>query len=246
MSITGRLRLGAGLQRVPLILQTEAAECGLACLAMVAGAHGLATDLPTLRQRFSLSLKGVTLADLVRMADALQFNSRALRAELDELDQLQLPCILHWDLNHFVVLVSLKRGEAVIHDPARGLRRLKSDELSRHFTGVALELQPAPGFVPAHRAPARHAAPTAGAGERAEAFAGADPGAGAGARGRSCCSALLHAVGGGRRDRQCRPRPAASRWAWASRCWCWSRPRPPRRGPGRCWCFRPRSTCSGW
>ena len=149
MSITGRLRLGAGLQRVPLILQTEAAECGLACLAMVAGAHGLATDLPTLRQRFSLSLKGVTLADLVRMADALQFNSRALRAELDELDQLQLPCILHWDLNHFVVLVSLKRGEAVIHDPARGLRRLKSDELSRHFTGVALELQPAPGFVPA-------------------------------------------------------------------------------------------------
>lgn len=149
MSITGRLRLGAGLQRVPLILQTEAAECGLACLAMVAGAHGLATDLPTLRQRFSLSLKGVTLADLVRMADALQFNSRALRAELDELDQLQLPCILHWDLNHFVVLVSLKRGEAVIHDPARGLRRLKMDELSRHFTGVALELQPAPGFVPA-------------------------------------------------------------------------------------------------
>ena len=149
MSLSGRLRLGAGLHRVPLILQTEAAECGLACLAMVAGAHGLATDLPTLRQRFSLSLKGVTLADLVRMADALQLNSRALRAELDELDQLQLPCVLHWDLNHFVVLVSLRRGEAVIHDPARGLRRLKMDELSRHFTGVALELQPAPGFVPA-------------------------------------------------------------------------------------------------
>jgi ATP-binding cassette, subfamily B, bacterial CvaB/MchF/RaxB len=149
MSLTGRLRLGAGLSRVPLILQTEAAECGLACLAMVAGAHGLGTDLPTLRKRFSLSLKGVTLADLVRMADALEFNSRALRAELDELDQLQLPCILHWDLNHFVVLVSVRRGEAVIHDPARGVRRLKTEELSRHFTGVALELQPAPGFVPA-------------------------------------------------------------------------------------------------
>ena len=149
MSLAGRLRLGTGLNRVPLILQTEAAECGLACLAMVAGAHGLATDLPTLRKRFSLSLKGVTLADLVRMADALEFNSRALRAELDELDQLQLPCILHWDLNHFVVLVSVRRGDAVIHDPARGVRRLKTEELSRHFTGVALELQPAPGFVPA-------------------------------------------------------------------------------------------------
>lgn len=149
MSLAGRLRLGAGLNRVPVILQTEAAECGLACLAMVAGAHGLATDLPTLRERFSLSIKGVTLADLVRMADELRFNSRALRAELDELDQLQLPCILHWDLNHFVVLVALRRGMAVIHDPARGARRLDRDELSRHFTGVALELQPAPGFAPA-------------------------------------------------------------------------------------------------
>jgi ATP-binding cassette subfamily B protein RaxB len=134
---------------VPLLLQTEAAECGLACLAMVAGAHGLDTDLATLRQRFSLSLRGVTLADLVRMADGLQLNSRALRAELDELPQLQTPCILHWDLNHFVVLVSLKRGVALIHDPARGARRLPLAELSSHFTGVALELAPAPGFVPA-------------------------------------------------------------------------------------------------
>jgi ATP-binding cassette, subfamily B, bacterial CvaB/MchF/RaxB len=108
---------------VPVILQTEAAECGLACLAMVASAHGLRTDLPTLRQRFSLSLKGVTMADLVRMADALQLQSRALRAELDDLPQLQLPCVLHWDMNHFVVLVGGARGVATIHDPARGVRR---------------------------------------------------------------------------------------------------------------------------
>lgn len=145
----GGLRLGGGASRVPVILQTEAAECGLACLAMVAGAFGLDTDLPTLRQRFSVSLKGVTLADLVRMADELQLNSRALRAELDELGQLQRPCILHWDLNHFVVLVALRRGEALIHDPARGARWLKLEEVSRRFTGVALELQPAPGFQPA-------------------------------------------------------------------------------------------------
>jgi ATP-binding cassette, subfamily B, bacterial CvaB/MchF/RaxB len=147
--VAGGLRFGARGRAVPLLLQTEAAECGLACLAMVAGAHGLDTDLATLRQRFSLSLRGVTLADLVRMADGLHLNSRALRAELDELSQLQLPCILHWDLNHFVVLVSLKRGVALVHDPARGARRLSLSELSAHFTGVALELQPAPGFVPA-------------------------------------------------------------------------------------------------
>ncbi len=144
----GALRLGGRGHRVPLILQTEAAECGLACLAMVASAHGYRTDLPTLRRRFSLSAKGVALGDLVRMADALQLHSRALRAELDDLSQLQTPCILHWDLNHFVVLVSMRRGVALIHDPAHGMRRLRRDELSRHFTGVALELQPAPGFAP--------------------------------------------------------------------------------------------------
>ena len=144
------LHLGAGRRRrVPVVLQAEAAECGLACLAMVAGAHGLDIDLPTLRQRFSLSLKGVTLADMVRMADALQFNSRALRAEPDELAHVQLPCILHWDLNHFVVLVRLKGDEAEIHDPGRGLQRVKLAALSRHFSGVLLELQPAPGFKPA-------------------------------------------------------------------------------------------------
>ena len=149
MAGTADLLLGLSRTKVPLILQTEAAECGLACLAMVAGAHGLSTDLPTLRQRFSLSLKGATLAELVRMAEALQLNSRALRAELDELPQLQLPCVLHWDMNHFVVLVAVKGQELLIHDPAHGARRMRMDEFSRHFTGVALELQPATGFMPA-------------------------------------------------------------------------------------------------
>ncbi len=142
------LRLGLGLQRLPLILQTEAAECGLACLAMVAASHGLRTDLPTLRQRFSLSLKGVTMADLVRMAGALQLSARPLRAELEHLHQLQLPCILHWDLNHFVVLKSVGRGSVEIHDPARGAQRMKLAEVSRHFTGVVLELSPAADFRP--------------------------------------------------------------------------------------------------
>jgi ATP-binding cassette subfamily B protein RaxB len=139
---------GLGNRRVPMVLQTEAAECGLACLAMVIAAHGHDTDLPSLRSRFSLSLKGASMADLVRMAGDLQFNPRALRAELEHLPQLALPCILHWDLNHFVVLVSVKRGVAVIHDPARGVRRLKLDEVSRHFTGVVLEVVPAAGFTP--------------------------------------------------------------------------------------------------
>jgi ATP-binding cassette, subfamily B, bacterial CvaB/MchF/RaxB len=142
------LRLGLGADSLPMLLQTEAAECGLACLAMVASHHGHRCDLPSLRQRFSLSLKGATLADLVRMASQLQLNARALRAEMEHLPDLQLPCVLHWDLNHFVVLKQVRRGVAVIHDPARGVRRMPLAELSRHFTGVVLELSPQADFRP--------------------------------------------------------------------------------------------------
>ena len=142
------IRLGRSTRRLPMILQTEAAECGLACIAMVAAHHGARSDLPALRQRHSVSLKGATMADLVRLAGQLMLNSRALRAELEHLPALVTPCVLHWDLNHFVVLKEVTRGIAVIHDPARGVRRLTLAEVSRHFTGIALELTPQAEFKP--------------------------------------------------------------------------------------------------
>ena len=140
------LRFGG--RRLPAILQTEAAECGLACLAMIAGHLGHRVDMPTLRRRFSLSLKGATMADLVRIAGQLHLNPRALRAEMDHLPQLVMPCVLHWDLNHFVVLKEVRGGVAVIHDPARGVRRLPLAEVSKHFTGIVLELTPLAEFKP--------------------------------------------------------------------------------------------------
>lgn len=147
-----RLNLGWG-RRLPSILQTEAAECGLACLAMIAGYHGLFTDLSDLRRRFGMTQKGATLVDLMRVADALGFASRPLRLELSEVSQLTLPCIIHWDLNHFVVLAAVKGNSFTIHDPAGGVRRLPREEFSRHFTGVALELTPTAAFTPANAAP---------------------------------------------------------------------------------------------
>ncbi len=141
-------RGGLGLSRLPMVLQTEAAECGLACLAMVSAFHGHRIDLATLRQRFSVSLKGMTMADLVRIGAGLQLQARPLRAEMNHLGQLRTPCILHWDLNHFVVLASVGRDHAVIHDPARGVRKIVLAELSRHFTGIVLELTPAIDFKP--------------------------------------------------------------------------------------------------
>ncbi len=135
------------------LLQTESSECGLACLAMVASHFGYHTDLADLRRQFSISLKGATLAQLMRHASSMQLNSRPLRLELDELDQLALPCVLHWNLNHFVVLKAVRkdwRGKVtlVLLDPAVGERRMPVEEASAHFTGVALELAPSPSFKP--------------------------------------------------------------------------------------------------
>ncbi|MBU9520319.1 peptidase domain-containing ABC transporter [Burkholderia multivorans] len=133
-------------RRLPVMLQTQAAECGLVCVGMVASYFGHNLDLVSLRRRFTPSLKGATLADVMLIAHRLGLASRALRLELDELSQLRRPCLLHWDMNHFVVLKSVSRGKITIHDPARGRCDVPMSEVSDHFTGVALELLPSPSF----------------------------------------------------------------------------------------------------
>lgn len=130
-----------------MVMQTEAAECGLACLAMVASYYGRRTDLNTLRRRYPVSLKGVTLRGLMQIATQLQLACRPLRFELGHLQQLRLPAILHWDMNHVVVLKSVTRKGVEVHDPASGARRFPLAEASKHLTGVALELSPAEGFI---------------------------------------------------------------------------------------------------
>jgi len=135
-------------RKVPIILQNEAAECGLACIGMIAGYHGYRTDLLSLRQRFAVSLRGLKLAHLMLLADRMGFACRPLRIELEELRELQTPCILHWNMNHFVVLKYTAKNFVVIHDPASGVRRVSHSEISRRFTGVALELTPTPAFTP--------------------------------------------------------------------------------------------------
>lgn len=130
------------------IVQSEAAECGLASVAMVAGAHGMHIGLREMRQRFPLSLKGVRLNHLIAVAQQLGLSGRPLRLDMKDLDKLCLPCILHWDLNHFVVLSHVGRSRVRILDPAMGERALSLIEISSHFTGVALELTPTSDFKP--------------------------------------------------------------------------------------------------
>jgi len=140
--------------KVKLIHQADAAECGLAALAMVAGAYGLNVSLAKLRQRFPLSLKGARLNHMIHIAQQLGFFARPLRLDMEDLGKLKIPCILHWDFNHFVVLSKVKRSKVTILDPASGRREMPFSEFSEHFTGVALELTPGSAFVPEKAVPA--------------------------------------------------------------------------------------------
>jgi ATP-binding cassette, subfamily B, bacterial CvaB/MchF/RaxB len=152
MNAAAGLNFGWG-RRLPMVLQAEAAECGLACLSMISGYHGQHADPTALRRRFGFSLKGATLKDLIGVADRIGLASRPVRVELDELAMLRTPCVLHWDLNHFVVLESVGRTGITVHDPAEGVRKLTFEQASRHVTGVALELTPTGGFEPAAAPP---------------------------------------------------------------------------------------------
>jgi ATP-binding cassette subfamily B protein RaxB len=135
-------------RHLPVTLAAEGAECGLACIAMVAAYHGHDVDLNGLRQRFSLSLSGASLRSLMGFANSLGFATRALRVEIGALNKVRMPAIIHWDLNHFVVLKSVRGDKAVVHDPAVGARTLPLTEVSNHFSGIVVEIIPSPGFQP--------------------------------------------------------------------------------------------------
>lgn len=102
-SLTDQLQRLGKRKYLPVFLQTEAAECGAVCLAMIASYHGHKLDLSGMRRRFPVSsMKGTTLGNLINISHRLGFNSRPLRVELEYLRELQVPCILHWNMNHFV------------------------------------------------------------------------------------------------------------------------------------------------
>lgn len=147
--MTNMLDLGMWKRpRVRLVRQTEIAECGLASLAMVSNYHGLDVDLGTLRRRFAPSLRGAALRSLMGVADRLGLAPRAVKTPLEGLEHLLLPALLHWNMSHYVVLERVQGGKALIHDPDRGTRWMGLDEVSDHFTGVALELRPTESFQP--------------------------------------------------------------------------------------------------
>jgi ATP-binding cassette, subfamily B, bacterial CvaB/MchF/RaxB len=132
--------------RVHLVRQTEIAECGLASLTMVANFHGLDIDLGTMRRRFAPSLRGAALKTLIGLADRIGLTPRAVKLPLEQLGNLHVPAVLHWDMNHYVVLERVKGEKALIHNPDGRSTWMPLEQVSEHFTGVALELRPSDNF----------------------------------------------------------------------------------------------------
>jgi ATP-binding cassette subfamily C protein len=138
-------------RRVRYVPQIEVTECGAASLAMVLGYHGHHAPLAELRQACGVSRSGADALAIVRAARRYGLEAQGARIELDQLDQLPLPAILHWDFDHFLVLERLTATRAFLVDPASGRRAMGRLELGRHFTGIALVLRPTPALAPRRR-----------------------------------------------------------------------------------------------
>lgn len=135
------------MRHLPMIFQSESAECGLACLAMIGGYHGHNLDMKAMRLRFSSAGKGLNLLDLLAIAENLHFNTRAVKVEPETLKHLILPAVLHWDMSHFVVLKRVGRRSITYYDPARGKIDMPISEVGRFLTGVAIQCIPRKEFV---------------------------------------------------------------------------------------------------
>ena len=137
----------SGKRKVPLIMQSEVAECGLACIAMIASYHGFQVNIYPLRNKFSIDTQGINVKHLMEFASEINFSCRAIRCSIEELPQLKLPCVLHWNMDHFIVLTGVTKKAIYINDPSLGKRKISLKELSDSFTGVAVEMTPTSSFV---------------------------------------------------------------------------------------------------
>lgn len=133
---------------LPMIFQREASECGLACLAMLVNFHGRREGLRSLREKIGFSGQGASARDLLSAAAALRMRGRAVKLGPQDLNHLTLPAVLHWDMDHFVILKRIGLWGMTIHDPAVGIKTYRRADLLQHFTGIALEFTPQQDFQP--------------------------------------------------------------------------------------------------
>ncbi|MCT8352776.1 MULTISPECIES: peptidase domain-containing ABC transporter [Photorhabdus] len=133
-------------KKINIIYQESIADCGLACISMILCYYGCDTTLKELKGNNNFHSRGLRLKDLLEISENNKLNTNVYSLDVDEINLLKKPCILHWDMNHFVILEKVNKNKFFILDPEKGERILSINEISKHFTGVAIELTPTPEF----------------------------------------------------------------------------------------------------
>jgi len=147
-----RMSLQTRLGRFPFHRQLDAMDCGPTCLKMIARHHGRIYSLQLLRERCHLTREGVSFAGISRGAESIGLRTLAVRLGLAQLDEIPLPCVVHWQQRHFVIVYRVERDKVYIADPARALTTYTRDEFMRHWaggadrTGLVLLLEPTAAF----------------------------------------------------------------------------------------------------
>ena len=138
-----------GRARVPVIMQMEALECGAASLAMVMAYYGKWVPLEQVRLDCGVSRDGSNAKNMLVAARNYSFEAQGFRCEPEALrESMELPCIIHWNFNHFVVLDGFQGKYAYLNDPARGEVKVPMEEFDLAFTGICLQIVPGENFQP--------------------------------------------------------------------------------------------------
>ena len=138
-----------GVAKVPVIMQLEALECGAASLAMIMAYYGKWVPLEQVRLDCGVSRDGSKAKNIYLAAENYGFEVKAYRASPESVKENgKFPCIIHWNMNHFVVLNGFRGNHVYINDPARGTVKISWDEFDKAFTGIVLEPVPSPDFKP--------------------------------------------------------------------------------------------------
>lgn len=143
--------------------QLNAMDCGPTCIRMVAKHYGRHYNADTLRRIAGYNKQGVSLLGISETAEKIGFRTRGVKLTFEQLKEATLPCILHWNQNHFIVLISISKNKIKVADPAKGIITYSKDEFLQHWisssspllpeekgtgdeAGIALLLEPTPNF----------------------------------------------------------------------------------------------------
>ena len=135
------------IAKVPVIMQMEALECGAASLCMVLAYYGKWLTLEKVRSDCGVSRDGSSAKNLLIAARAYGLKAEGYKMEPTALRTINLPAIIHWNFNHFVVLTGFKNDKVVLNDPARGNIEVSFDEFDKAFTGIVLSFEKSESFV---------------------------------------------------------------------------------------------------